>query len=130
MGWWSSIQLVDKFVLTVFSLRGIEWGSSIHLLDIAKTLVSTNWRVYPMTDTADRRIQLRESIHQLVVKAASARCVTPAALVSMVMYDYLRECGELTVVTQVSTTPPLHPKPARQVDHAAIAAEWDYGDED
>ena len=112
-----------------------------------------------MNDNADRRIQLRESIHQLVVKAANARCVTPAALVSMVMYDYLRERGELTVVTQVSTTPPLHPKPsttyveeaetimvdgeeyyadsvpskkpARQVDLATAVAAWpDDDDED
>ena len=48
-----------------------------------------------MASESDRRIQLRESIHELVVNAAARRCVTPAALVSMVVYDYLRTCGEL-----------------------------------
>ncbi len=58
----------------------------------------------------DRRIQLREGIHQLVAAAAAARCVSPASLVSVVMYDYLRTCGELTV-----TLVPKSPGSVREV---------------
>ncbi len=75
-----------------------------------------------MSESLDRRIQLRESIHQMVVSAATARCVSPAALVSMVVYDYLRNCGEL----ELSITPPSHPKPASKPkeDLKAVVTAW------
>lgn len=74
----------------------------------------------------DRRIQLRESIHQLVTSAAASRCVSPAALVSMVMYDYLRNCGELIPITTVIEPDTHAPKPRAMSlasENAAIDAE-------
>ena len=80
-----------------------------------------------MSDNADRRIQLRESIHQLVVSAANARCVSPAAFVSMVVYDYLAARNE-TVIAPIAApakTMPTKMSDARRADMARI-----WGDED
>ena len=55
-----------------------------------------------MADNTDKRIQLRESVRQMVVSAAARRCVSPAAFISMVMYDYLRASGEVDMTTPVS----------------------------
>lgn len=107
----------------------------------------------------DRRIQLREDMHALVARAAAKRCVTPAALISVVMYSYLREQGDLdapqaqpaaptpTPVTRVidtmqrsSTHSPenYHNRPSAQTERpsidpelvAKIEEEWGPEDED
>lgn len=70
-----------------------------------------------MADNTDKRIQLREGIHLLVVSAAARRCVSPAALISMVMYDYLRTSGELDANPPVSVqSVPATPKPVASSD--------------
>ena len=60
-----------------------------------------------MASEADRRIQLRESIHELVVMSAARRCVTPAAFVSMVMYAYLKAEGELDLPKSAAKSKPI-----------------------
>ncbi len=75
-----------------------------------------------MATELDRRIQLRESIHELVVAAAARRCVTPASLVSMVMHSYLKSEGEL-----------IAPKPITKVTKPAPAynrSVWDDEEEE
>ena len=96
-----------------------------------------------MTDVSDRRIQLRESVHQVVTRAANARGVTPAAFVSMVIYEYLRDRGELDGIQSATTTPPVgaktitsvtqpDPVPLRAtISHEDVAAAWaDYDDDE
>jgi hypothetical protein len=56
----------------------------------------------------DRRIQLRENVHEVVVAAAQRRGVPASSLVSIAVYEYLRNCGELGV-TSVTNKP--KPKP-------------------
>lgn len=67
-----------------------------------------------MTEPTDRRVQLRESIHQLVAYWSECRGITPAAFVSVAVYEYLRTCGELNVTPVTTTKPPAAPTPARK----------------
>lgn len=83
-----------------------------------------------MTDNPDKRIQLRENIHQLVVSASNRRGSTPASFVSHVIYEYLRNCGELELSSNPPVTtviPPARPKPRTLAEENArldvIAAE-------
>lgn len=85
-----------------------------------------------MADTPDKRIQLRESIHQLVVSAAAARCVTPASFIAMVVYDYLQARNELYSTGQGAThaepsgapaASPVEDKPKWQVRFDNMDAE-------
>lgn len=75
----------------------------------------------------DRRIQFRESVYNNITKAADRRGVTPAAYVSMIVYDALREAGELdltaTPAKSVTTV-----KPAAVFDDAYRAAWLDEDD--
>lgn len=77
-----------------------------------------------MTEPADRRVQLRESIHQLVVYWSERRGITPAALVSVAVYEYLRTCGELNVTPVTTTKPPAAPTPAPARKPALTGNPW------
>lgn len=78
-----------------------------------------------MAEFSDRRIQLRESIHQMVVSAADARGVSPAAFVSMVVYEHLaaRSIHPVTIPSHSENTP----APDK---HTKTRATWGIADDD
>lgn len=75
-----------------------------------------------MANESDRRVQLRESIHEMVTSAAARRGVSPAAFISMLVYDHLRTCGELN--TPVAPAPKKSVTP-QYLDPDALVAEWE-----
>ena len=78
-----------------------------------------------MAEISDRRIQLRESIHQMVVSAANARGVSPASFVSMVVYEHLaaRSIHPVTIPSHSEDTP----APDKR---AEARAAWGVADDD
>jgi len=90
-----------------------------------------------MNDTADRRVQLRDSIHKMVIYWSERRGISPAAFVSVAIYEYLRSCGELTDIPVTGVTPPpapkkpdLPPKVLTKEDRASVVAAWSEDDDD
>tara|TARA_R110000868_G_scaffold348997_1_gene610178 strand:- start:249 stop:506 length:258 start_codon:yes stop_codon:yes gene_type:complete len=76
-----------------------------------------------MAEISDRRIQLRESIHQMVVSAANARGVSPASFVSMVVYEHLaaRNIHPVTIPSHSGNAP----APTRTLDYDDANLEMD-----
>ena len=102
---------------------GIGMVTEWWFFSISKMSMSEKWWYLSMTEIADRRIQLKESVHTLVATAARARGVSPAALVSVVLYEYLRERGELQAQPAPAATP-APAEPAQPVVKSPPLSHW------
>ena len=75
-----------------------------------------------MSEPTERRIQVRAAVYTLISDAAARRHVTISGFVAMVMYDYLRDGGELFGTTGAASAAPAPSKPAKQREYTAADA--------